>query len=152
MILKRAFLILGLFILGCLPKVYFNQSFTSAERLPITKDGYIALPSGENFDGSLILETEKTDPKEIVLIKIHGTYLLTAEGFKNIWAIFPTSGDKAKIKRISLMKENESLRDPKFEVSSQTRCVILKYIAGDEPRSVFIDSDGDIDEKKCDDD
>ncbi len=137
---------------ACLPKTYFNQSFSSSEKVPITTDGYIALPSGEAFDASIILNEEKTTPKDINIVKVHGTYILAADGFRNIWAIFPASGDKGKVKRLTLLKENERLSDVQFEVSSKSRCVIMKFQTDGSPHSVFIDRDGDIDEKRCDDD
>lgn len=144
------FLLLG--ITACLPKVYFNQSFSSPEKVPVTKDGYIALPNGENFDGSLIFEEEKITPRDINIVKVHGTFLIASDGFRNIWALFPVSGDKGKLKRISFLKENEKFSNPQFEVSSNTRCVILKYETEQGVKSVFIDNDGDVDEKRCDDD
>ncbi len=144
------FVVLGL--VSCLPKVYFNQSFSASEKVPVTKDMYIALPDGENFDGSLIFMTEKVTPRDINIIKVHGTFLVVGDGFKNLWAIFPVSGDRAKVKRISFLKENEVFSNPVFEVSSQSRCVILKYYVEDISKSVFVDKDGDVEEKKCDDD
>ena len=150
--MNKVFAILLLMLTGCLPKTYFNQSFSAPERVPVTKDGYVALPDGENFDGGIILETEGITPKDINIIKVHGTYLVAASGFKSVWAIFPVSGDKAKVKRISLLKENETFSDVQFEVSSKTRCVIMKFNVGEVSRSVYIDRDGDVDEKRCDDD
>ncbi|MGB9599438.1 MAG: hypothetical protein ACP5KG_08475 [Myxococcota bacterium] len=150
--LKPLVILLILGLLACLPKVYFNQSFSSQERLPITKDGYIALPDGESFDASLILEEEKITPRDISIIKVHGTFLIVSDGFKNLWAIFPTSGDKGKVKRISFLKENEKFSNPQFEVSSKTRCIILKFDTEEGQKAVFIDKDGDVEEKRCDDD
>ncbi len=150
---ERILMVLVLLMLaGCLPKVYFNQSFSSPEKVPVTKDGYIALPNGENFDGSLILETEKMTPKDVAIVKIHGTYLVAADGFRNLWAVFPVSGDKAKVKRVSFLKENETFSNTAFEVSSQTRCVIFRFSAESGARTIFVDKDGDVEEKKCDDD
>ncbi|MCX7959200.1 MAG: hypothetical protein N3B13_09150 [Deltaproteobacteria bacterium] len=149
---KKVILLLILGLSACLPKVFFNQSFSSPEKVPVSKDGYIALPSGENFDGSLILETEKMTPKDISIIKIHGTYLVVAEGFRHLWAVFPVSGDKAKVKRISILKENETFSNVVFEVSSKTRCIIFRFSTENGQRTVFVDSDGDAEENKCDDD
>lgn len=152
MLIRSILLFLMLTVISCLPKIYFNQTFSSAEKVPVTKDGYIALPDGENFDGSIILEEEKTSPKDISVVKVHGTYLVVADGFRHLWAIFPVSGDKAKVKRIDLLKEDEKFSDPGFEISSQTRCVIFKFNTENGIRSVFVDRDGDVDEKRCDDD
>ncbi|MCX7944598.1 MAG: hypothetical protein N2746_08840 [Deltaproteobacteria bacterium] len=152
MIRVVVYLVFVVGMLGCLPKVYFNQSFSSPERVPISKDGYVALPNGENFDASLILEVERITPRDISVIKIHGTYLIVSEGFKHLWAVFPISGDKAKVKRISFLKDNASFSNPVFEVSSQSRCVIFKFATEDGFKSVFVDKDGDVDERKCDDD
>lgn len=150
---ERTLIVCVVFLfIGCLPKVYFNQSFSSPEKVPVTKDGYIALPNGENFDGSLIFETERMTPKDINIVKIHGTYLVVADGFRNLWAIFPVSGDKAKLKRISFLKDNETLLTTAFEVSSQTRCAIFKFSTENTSKSLFVDRDGDVDERKCDDD
>ncbi len=152
MLIRSILLFLMLTVISCLPKIYFNQTFSSAEKVPVTKDGYIALPDGENFDGSIILEEEKRSPEDISVVKVHGTYLVVADGFRHLWAIFPVSGDKAKVKRIDLIKEDEKFSDPGFEISSQTRCVIFKFNTENGSRSVFVDRDGDIDEKRCDDD
>lgn len=129
----RCILFLIILSSACLPKTYFNQSFSSSERLPVTADGYVALPSGESLDASIILQTEKITPKEIHIVKVHGTFLLAADGFKNVWAIFPVSDDKGKVKMLSVLKENEQLSDVEFEVISRSRCIILKFQVGKSP-------------------
>ena len=137
---------------GCASSMVLNQTFLASEDLKIAQKGFVSLKStGETFDFSGIREAEP-NAKNVVLIKVHGTFIATGDGFSHVYKIWPACGkDKAKYKAVKLDPASPmGFRAPQLSVAGN--CALLKWENDAGTRQAFIDRDGDIDENKCDDD
>ena len=137
---------------GCASTMTFNQSFLASEDLKIAQKGFVSLKStGETFDFSGIREAEP-NAKNIVLIKVHGTFLAVGDGFSHVYKIWPSCGkDKAKYKAIRLEPGSaQGFRAPQMTMVGN--CALLKWENDAGTRQAFIDRGGGTDEAKCGDD
>jgi hypothetical protein len=156
MLLPRPFLTalaLAAFVAGCASTMSFNQSFLASEDLKIAQKGFVSLKStGETFDFSGIREAEPGARGNVVLMKVHGTFIATGDGFTHVYKIWPACGrDKAKYKFIKLDPGSpQGFRAPQLTMAGN--CALLKWENEAGTRQAFIDADGDADETKCDDD
>lgn len=132
---RRARRLLGLLCacamvwLGCSPKLYIKQSFRQSVELPLS-EGTVALNRGETIELTEILKKEKTKPTKVILTRLFGGYLLTAEGFVHIWLIQPSGRESATFKGLTSPTQ-KPLKEPKFEHSESHNCVILTLAGSD---------------------
>lgn len=131
--------------LGCAPKLYFNHSFLVPEELKVTRSGYVSLKStGESFDFAPIKAQEPRAGERLLLVKVHGTYLVVGDGFRHVWRMWPAGADQAKYKPVGDLDAGpEGFASPTLEVSG--KCGLVRW----EERQAFVTADGDVDEKKC---
>lgn len=115
---------------GCMPKLYIKDSFRQALALPVVQ-GTIALDRGETIELSEIMKKEKVTPQKVVLTKHFGAYLVTAEGFRQIWRIRPADKDAATYEAIDAPNK-QPLKDPQFAHSESHNCVTLTLNNGQE--------------------
>ena len=80
----------SLMITACAPKLYIKESFRQSVTVPVV-EGTIALDRGETIEVAAILKKEKVKPAKVLLTRLMGAYVLTAEGFRNIWFLQPTN-------------------------------------------------------------
>ena len=144
---------LGLFVgcllmLNCLPKLYINESYRQSLTVPVIQ-GMTALDRGETIDVQVILKKEKVNPAKMIVTRIRGIYLLTAEGFQNVWFLKVVGQEKASYQA----KENpdhNKLRKPRFLHSESHHCAILVAETNNGDTRWFIHAGGSI-ARKCED-
>lgn len=138
---------------ACAPTLHFNQSFLVAEELKLSSKNYASLKStGESFNLQPILAQEGKTEK-VVLLKVHGTYLVAGEGFKKLWRLWAGGRDEAKFKPIDLEANAPGVSgfaNPTLEPAG--KCALFKYSKGASQAQVFVTADGDVDAKRCSDD
>jgi hypothetical protein len=140
-------LIASLFATACAPTLASNQSFLTPEDLKVAPNGYVSLKStGETFDlGPIQKEENNSDRVEIV--KVHGTYVLVGDGYKHAWKLYAPSGDEVHYKPVKFEPGGRGFSQPELEVSGN--CALLKWQKGGSPAQVYVNADGDVDEKNC---
>jgi len=132
---------------GCVAHTRFNQSYLTSEELKPTKNGYVSFNTGETLDITGILLKEN-NPKNIIFIKTHGKILLTGDGFKNIWRIWPTcSTDEAGYETVKISPSPSLFRNPSMEKSGD--CTMIKWDGQSGPQSVYFNQKGQTDVEKC---
>lgn len=138
---------------GCAPTLFFNQSFLASEELKLTKDGYASLKStGETFDLTPI-KSQEAKADRILVIKIHGSYLVAGEGFKKVWRLWGGGGkDKAKYEAVEKLSPAAPAGFAGVSLEASGNCALFKQTKGAQAAQTFITADGDVDEKKCPDD
>lgn len=138
---------------GCAPTLHFNQSFLVAEELKLSSKGYASLKStGESFDLQPIQQQEGK-VERVVLLKVHGSYLVVGEGFKHLWRLWAGGRDEAKFKPVDLgelQPATGGLGSPSLEPAG--KCALFKWSKGATTAQVFVTADGDVDAKRCPDD
>ena len=128
---------------GCAPKLRFNQSFLVSEELKVTRSGFVSLKStGESFDLSPIAAQEPA-VERVVLLKVHGVYLLTGHGFRHLWRLEPAGDDQASYEPVELQPGPDGFVSPALEVSGD--CALLRW----EDRQVWVNAEGEVDENAC---
>jgi len=137
---------------GCAPTLRFNQSFLVAEDMKITDKGYASLQStGESFDLSPIRQVEgKSSADHVIIFKVHGSYFITGEGFKNLWRLWPSGTDEIHYKPV------DDLVAPKggftgVALAPDGKCALFTFNKSGVPTQVHVSSGGDIDAKRCPD-
>jgi hypothetical protein len=134
---------------GCAPRTYINQSFLSSEDLKIGQTGLVSLKStGETIDVSGIKAIEP-DAKGVVIIKVHGSYIITGDGFQKVWRLWPLGAkDKAAYEPVKIDPPPGQLKTPTLEKSGS--CALLKWIATEGEKQLYITGCGKVsDEKAC---
>lgn len=143
---------LGFAGLACAPTLHFNQSYLVAEELKLSTKGYASLKStGESFDLGPIAQQEGKVEK-VIVIKVHGTYLLAGEGWKHLWRLWEGGNDEAHYKPIDLGDNAPStggFTAPTLEPAG--KCALFKYSRGATQAAMFVTAGGDVDGKKCSD-
>ena len=135
---------------GCAPTLRFNQSFLVVEDLKISDKGFASLKStGESFDLSPIRAAEGRADRVIVL-KVHGTFLLTGEGFKNLWRLWPAGSDQIHYAAI------DDAKAPKGGYSGVSlepagKCALFTFTKNGAPTTLYVTAGGDVDSKRCPD-
>jgi len=141
---------LALSAAGCAPTLRFNQSFLASEDLRISDKGYASLKStGESFDLGPIRAAEGRVDR-VVILKVHGTFLLTGEGFKHLWRLFPAGGDEIHYKTI------DDAQAPKTGFSGVAldpsgKCALFTFTKNGAPTQLYVTAGGDVDSKRCPD-
>ena len=132
---------------ACAPTLNANQSFLVPEELRIAPNGYASLKStGESFDLTPIKSQEpRVDRVEV--IKVHGTYILAADGWKHVWTLWTGGKDEMHYKPISLAPGALAFNQPTLETSGN--CALLKWQKGASPAQAFVNADGDVNDKNC---
>ncbi|HAA58434.1 MAG TPA: hypothetical protein DCE42_26965 [Myxococcales bacterium] len=113
----------SLMITACAPKLYIKESFRQSVTVPVV-EGTIALDRGETIEVAAILKKEKVKPAKVLLTRLMGAYVLTAEGFRNIWFLQPTGKDAASYRFVAT-PDKKPLTAPQFEHSESHNCVTL---------------------------
>jgi hypothetical protein len=135
---------------GCAPTLRFNQSFLVAEDMKISDKGYGSLKStGESFDLSPIRKAEGRADRVIVL-KVHGTFLITGEGFKKLWRLWPAGEDEIHYEAIDDVKAPAS-GFTGVALEPAGKCALFTFSKNGAPTQVFVTAGGDIDAKRCPD-
>ena len=133
---------------ACAPTLTFNQSFLVPEELKLAGNGYASLKStGESFDLSPIKAAEKSGDR-LQILKVHGAYVLVGDGFQHAWRLWPAGKDEMHYKPLDLAPGGSGFSGATLEASGN--CALLKWQKGGKPAQTFVNSDGDVDEKKCD--
>ena len=145
---SRALFVMLWYLSGCLPSLYMIDSFRQAQVVPVV-EGMIALDRGESIEIKEILAREKRSVEKVLVTKLKGRYLLTAEGFKQIWVIIP-SGEKSGKFFARALPDNKTIRNPRFLHSEQHGCVTLLLGAQEQPERWQIHASGYI-ARRCDD-
>jgi len=137
--------------MGCAPTLFFNRSFLTAEELKLNKDGYASLKStGETFDLGPIKALEAAAGDRVLVLEVHGTYLLVGDNFKRVWRLWHGGTDKAKFEALDKPLSGipgGGFSSPTLEPSG--KCALMKWKKGTQEGQAFINADGDVDEKKC---
>jgi len=132
---------------GCTPTLLFNQTFLVSEDLKVTSSGYVSLKStGETFDLSPIRAIERGGDR-VVLAKVHGTFIVTGDGFRKLWRVWPAGRDQAKYKAVEYDPGPDGIRGPAMEIAGN--CVVVHWDRLGNPGTVYVTADGDADETKC---
>jgi hypothetical protein len=137
------------FSAGCASKTFFNQSFLTSEELKLSANsGYVSLKStGETMDLSGI-RTAEPGAKNIVIIKVHGTFIVTGDGFRKVWKLWPACGkDAARYSAIKVEPAPVEIKKPVMEKSGE--CALVKWDEDAGPRQVYINSKGTVSPEKC---
>jgi hypothetical protein len=141
---------LCLLICNCAPKLYINESYRQAFTVPVV-EGTISLERGETIEVRDILKLENVTPEKILITRLTGNYVLTAEGFKSLWLLRPVGGERASYYKLDLpIKDPPPLRNPRFEHSVSHQCVVLNMEIADGEQQWYIHTSGKI-ARKCED-
>jgi hypothetical protein len=138
--------------LACTPTLFMNRSFLTPEELKLGPTGYASLKStGETFDLTPIKAQEPTMGDRVLVLEVHGSYLLVGEGWRKVWRVWPAGKDEAKYKAVDLGAgpTGASFKSPSLELSG--KCALVKWQQGAAQAQAFITGDGDVDAKKCGD-
>jgi hypothetical protein len=142
---RSLLLVLIALAFGCAPRLRFNQSFLVSEELKVARSGFVSLKStGESFDFAPIAAREP-GAKRVVVIKTHGNYLLTGDGFRHLWRLWPSGEDQVGFEAVSLDAGPEGFLSPTLEMSGD--CVLVRW----QERQAFVTADGDSDAHACPD-
>ena len=135
---------------ACAPTLRFNQTFLAPEDLKLAKNGYASLKStGESFDLSPIKAQEIGASDRVVVLKVHGSYILVGDGFAKAFRLWPAGRDEAHYKALDVQPGKQGFVSPTLEVSG--KCALIRWQRGGAPAQAFVTSEGDVDEKKCGD-
>ena len=141
------FLCVAALAVGCAPKTYLNQSFLTSEELKTGSTGYVSLKStGETMDLGGLLK-EEPDARSLVLIKIHGVYIITGEGFKKIWRLWASGTDKGSFKPVKFNGITAPLESPSIEKSGE--CALVRWTFDKSEKQVWVTADGSTNIEKC---
>jgi hypothetical protein len=148
--LTTALLALGLCAgaLGCAPKLYFDQTFHMKEELKVTDKGYASLASEETFDLGPVIKAEKRLDR-VLVIKLHGTFFLIGDGFRNLWKLTPASSDQASYEPVKFDGISSMLNSPSLEVVE--KCVVVSFSTKTGAEKRFVTSGGKVGKDKCPD-
>jgi hypothetical protein len=141
---------LALALAGCAPTLRFNQTFLTPVELKVSDKGYASLSTtGETFDLSPIKKAEGNAGKAL-LIKVHGTYFVTGEGFHNLWRLWQGGDDEAHYKPVEIEgAPRTGFSSPQLEVSG--KCLLFSWSKGASAEKRFVTTSGDVDTKGCPD-
>lgn len=135
---------------GCAPTLRFNQTWLASEDLKLARNGYTGLKSGESFDLQPIRARELTTSERVVILKVHGSYLVVGDGFKHAWRLWGGGKDEAHYEPIDSLKPGaQGFGSPTLEVSGN--CALVHWQRAGAPAQAFVTFKGDVDEKKCGD-
>lgn len=133
---------------ACTPKLLFNQTFLVSEDLRVTSAGYVSLKStGETFDISPIRLIEGGRGERVVIAKVHGSFILTGDGFHKLWRLWPVGRDAAKYKALDYDPGPDGFRGAALEIVG--KCVVVHWDRGGNAATLHVTGDGDVDENKC---
>jgi len=135
---------------GCAPTLRFNQSFLVADDMKISEKGYGSLRStGESFDLSAIRAAEGRADR-VTVLKVHGTYFLVGEGFKNLWRLWPGGTDEVHYKAVGDVKApSNGFSGVALEPAG--KCARFTFNKSGSPVQWFVTASGDADAKACPD-
>jgi hypothetical protein len=150
--LAAAALLAALSGTACTPTLFMNRSFLVPEELKLSPTGYASLKStGETFDLTPLKQQEPALGDRVLVLEVHGSYVLIGEGWKHAWRIWPSGKDEAKYKPLDLKATNTpdggTFRSPTLEASGN--CALLKWQQPQGPAQAFITADGDFAAQKC---
>jgi hypothetical protein len=132
---------------ACAPTLTANQSFLVPEELRIAPNGYASLKStGESFDLTPI-KSQETRTDRVEVLKVHGSIVLAAEGWKHAWILTPGGKDEMHYKPLSLALGGAAFNQPSLETSGN--CALLKWQRGASPAQAYVNADGDVNDKNC---
>jgi hypothetical protein len=136
---------------GCAPTLRFNQTWLSSEELKLARNGYVSLKStGESIDLAPIKAQETGTGERIVILKVHGSYLIVGDSFKHAWRLWAGGKDEAHYEPVDSVKPGaQGFTSPTLEVSGN--CALVRWQRGSVPAQAFVTFKGDVDEKKCGD-
>ena len=137
---------------GCTPTLFMNRSFLVPEELKLSNTGYASLKStGETFDLTPIKVQEAKATERLLVLEVHGSYIIVGDGWKRVWRVWPAGKDEAKYKAVKLESgpAGSVFQSPTLEASG--KCALLKWQGKTGPAQAFITADGDVDAKKCGD-
>jgi len=135
---------------GCAPTLRFNQSYLVAEDMKVTDKGYAALKStGETFDLTPI-RTAEGRADHVTILKVHGTYFVTGEGFKNLWRLWPGGDDEVHYKPVDDVGGKSGVFSG-VTLEPAEKCAHFTFTKGAMPSSVYVTTGGDVDTKRCPD-
>ncbi len=144
---RAALLALALSGAACTPTLFMNRSFLVPEELKLSPTGFASLKStGETFNLTPIKAAEPSMGDRVLVLEVHGSYVLVGDGWKRAWRVWPAGKDEAKYKAIDLAPgagQSAVFQSPSLEASGN--CALLKWSQG----QAFINADGDVDTKKC---
>jgi hypothetical protein len=136
---------------GCAPTLRFNQSFLVAEDMKISDKGYASLQStGESFDLSPIRAAEGRVDK-VIILKVHGSFIVTGEGFKNVWRLWPAGTDEIHYAAIDDAKAAKGQAYSGVSLQPSGKCALFGFNKSGTPAQLYISAGGDIDSKRCPD-
>jgi hypothetical protein len=141
-------LALALLAQACAPKLYARLSFNQPAELPVA-EGMVAFTTGESFEINEIIKKEGKTPEKVLLTRILGTYVLTAEGFKHLWLLRPEGRDQATFSPIEV-PDTPTIQSPKFQQSTKHHCVEFEVSKGGTPTKWFVHASGSL-SKQCSD-
>jgi hypothetical protein len=135
---------------GCAPTLRFNQSFLTAEEIRVSDRGFASLKStGETFDFTPLRTLEgKVD--RVILLKVHGTWFVTGEGFRHVYRLWPGGDDEAHYKPIEIEKSPVGgFSAPALEPAG--KCALFSWTTGGGTEKRWLTAGGDVESKGCPD-
>ena len=135
---------------GCAPTLRFNQTYLTQVELKVSDKGFAALSTtGEIFDLGPIKKAEGKADK-VILIKVHGTYFIAGEGFRNLWRLWQGGDDEAHYKPVDIEgAPRTGFGSPLLETAG--KCAVFTWTKGSGTEKRFITTGGDVDTKGCPD-
>lgn len=118
-----------------------TATYRAPDTVPLGDGPLIVLETGETFDIAAILAKEETRPKQVLVHRIGGRYLLVADGFRNAYLV---DGVKNPIIPLDAPAANVAI---KTKVTSH--CAAVSY---DGPRVLFVADSGKTSFDECPDD
>ena len=136
---------------GCAPNLRFNQTWLASEELKLASNGYVSLKStGESIDLAPIKAREPGTFERIIVLKVHGSYLIVGDAFQHAWRLRAGGKDEAHYEVVEGVKPGaQGFTSPTLEVMGN--CGLVRWQRGSVPAQAFVTFKGDVDEKKCGD-
>ncbi len=113
-----------IFLTGCgaKPTLSLNNTYlnpTDPLYVRKSKGGLVLLPMGEYMRLAPIFEIERAYPKRVRVMKIRGSYFVTASGFRNVWILDPVGDGSAFFSPIETANTGCVMAAPRFEYDSR---------------------------------
>jgi len=102
-----------------------RMTYQEVDEVPMQSTGnVVALKTGETIDISLILANESKRPETLLVHRVEGVYVLVAEGFKNVYVMYPSKDETAGVDPVPLLS---TATEPKLRPGVASRCTLLTY-------------------------
>ncbi len=110
----------------------------------------VTLATGETVDISNILANEGSKRADKLLVhKVEGVYVLIADGWKNVYTMFP-KGEMADVDFVPLVGAANGASETKLRPGVASRCTLLTYKnAQGQEHKLYIGAEGKTSANDC---